>query len=59
MTTGTCPHCARTKRLDRRGLVPTHYLTLIVNTRPLPFLAPGRVRRRCSGSGKPPRRRQP
>jgi hypothetical protein len=56
---GTCTHCAKTKRLDTAGRLPVHYLALPVSRRAVPAVGAGRVRRRCPGSGKPPRRVEP
>jgi hypothetical protein len=53
--TGTCGYCARRKRLDGAGLVVRHMLTIDVSRRAVPAVGAGRVRRRCSGSGWPPR----
>lgn len=33
MSHGTCAYCARTKRLDRHGLVVVHYLTIPVSAK--------------------------
>jgi hypothetical protein len=54
--TGTCAHCARLKRLDAGGLVITHMLAIDVSRRAITTVGAGRVRRRCPGSGKRPRR---
>lgn len=55
IATGTCQHCGRQKRLDERGLVVVHYLAINVSRRAVTAVGAGRVRRRCSGSGRPPR----
>jgi hypothetical protein len=52
----TCTHCARVRKLDQHGLVVTHYLTIPVSRPALKVVGAGRVRRKCSGSGKAPRR---
>lgn len=57
MTAGTCDGCGRVRRLTVDGLVPVHYLTLPVSNRAVRTVGAGRVRRRCPGSGRPPRRR--
>jgi hypothetical protein len=59
LATGTCPYCARRKRLDHAGRLPCHYLTIPVTRRAVPTVGAGRVRRRCPGSGKQPRRVEP
>jgi hypothetical protein len=51
MTTGTCQHCARTKRLNGEGLVPLHMLSIDVSRRAIRAIGTGRVRRRCPDSG--------
>jgi hypothetical protein len=55
VTTGTCDGCARVKRLTDDGLVPVHYLAIDVSRRAITTVGAGRVHRRCSGSGRPPR----
>jgi hypothetical protein len=55
MTYGHCDYCAATKRLDQHGRIVTHYLAIPVTRRAIPSVGPGRVRRRCSGSSRPPR----
>jgi hypothetical protein len=52
---GLCDVCARTRRLDPHGHVATHYLTIPVSARAVRDVGAGQVRRRCPGSGKPPR----
>jgi hypothetical protein len=56
MTAGTCSYCARLKKLDAHGLVVTHYLAISVSRSAVRVVGAGRVRRKCGGSGKPPRR---
>jgi glutaredoxin len=55
MTHGHCDYCARTKRLDQHGRIVVHYLTIPVSAKAIRAVGAGRVRRRCGGSGKPPR----
>jgi hypothetical protein len=55
MTHGLCTYCAQSKRLDAHGLVVTHYLSIPVSAKAIRSVGAGRVRRRCQGSGKPPR----
>jgi hypothetical protein len=57
--TGTCAYCARVKRLDPAGLVVRHLLAIDVSRRAVPHVGAGRVRRRCGGSGRPPRQAPP
>jgi hypothetical protein len=52
---GTYQHCGRHKRLDERGLVVVHMLAIDVSRRAVTAVGAGRVRRRCSGSGRLPR----
>jgi hypothetical protein len=56
---GYCDGCGRLKQLRADGTVPRHYHAITVSRRVVPLLGRGRVRRRCSGSGRPPRRRAP
>lgn len=52
---GTCAYCARQWRLDTRGCLVTHMLRIDVSRRAVRTVGAGRVRRRCPGSGRPPR----
>jgi hypothetical protein len=52
----TCTHCARLKRLDQRGLVVAHYLSIPVSRSAVRYVGAGRKRVKCQGSGKQPRR---
>jgi hypothetical protein len=58
MTVGTCDACRGMKRLTDQGLVPVHYIGIPVSARAVRSVGAGRVRRRCPGSGKAPRRRE-
>jgi hypothetical protein len=53
---GTCAYCARLKRLDGDGLMVVHYIGIPVSRSAVKVVGAGRVRRKCSGSGKAPRR---
>lgn len=53
---GTCSYCARLKKLDHDGLVVAHYIAINVSRSAVRTVGAGRVRRKCSGSGKAPRR---
>jgi glutaredoxin len=55
MTYGHCDYCAATKRLDQHGRIVTHYLSIPVSAKAIRAVGAGRVRRRCSGSGRLPR----
>jgi hypothetical protein len=55
MTHGHCDYCARTKRLDQHGRIVVHFLTIPVSAKAIRAVGAGRVRRRCAGSGRPPR----
>jgi glutaredoxin len=55
MSHGHCDYCARTKRLDQQGRIVVHYLSIPVSAKAIRAVGAGRVRRRCSGSGRPPR----
>jgi hypothetical protein len=56
MNLGLCDACARLRRLTAEGLVPVHYLALPVSVRAIHAAGAARVRRRCPGSLKAPRR---
>jgi hypothetical protein len=56
---GVCDGCAGMKRLTGAGLIPTHYIGIPVSARAVRSVGRGRVKRRCPGSGKAPRRREP
>jgi hypothetical protein len=56
MTIGTCDACRGLKRLTDQGLVPTHYIGIAVSARAVRSVGSGRVKRRCPGSGRRPRR---
>jgi hypothetical protein len=56
LRTRTCAYCARLKRLDGDGLVVVHYLAINVSRSAVRTVGAGRVRRKCGGSGKAPRR---
>jgi hypothetical protein len=55
---GLCDACARLRRLTAEGLVPVHYLALPVSNRAIHTVGAARVRGRCPGSGKAPRRQR-
>jgi hypothetical protein len=59
VTHGHCDYCARTKPLDRHGRIVAHYLTIPVSAKAIRAVGASRVRRRCPGSGKQPRRAEP
>jgi hypothetical protein len=54
-TLGTCDGCGRLKRLTSAGLVVGHFFAIAVSRSAVRTVGAGRVRRRCPGSGKPPR----
>jgi hypothetical protein len=56
VTIGTCDGCAGKKRLRDDGLVPIHMIGIPVSRRAVTSVGKGRVRRRCPGSLKRPRR---
>jgi hypothetical protein len=53
---GTCSFCARLRPVTRGGVIALHYLALDVSARVVPVAGRGRLRRRCPGSHRPPRR---
>jgi hypothetical protein len=59
VTLGICDACARLKRLTIEGALPVHYLAIPVSARAVRTVGAGRVRRRCPGSSRPPRRVEP
>lgn len=56
MSLGVCDGCGGAKRLRDDGLVPIHMLSIPVSARAVRSVGAGRVRRRCPGSLKAPRR---
>jgi hypothetical protein len=54
--TGTCDGCAGTKRLRDDGTIPVHYIGIAVSVRAVRSVGAGKVRRKCPGSGRRPRR---
>lgn len=55
---GTCDGCAGLKRLRGDGTVPVHYIAIPVSVKAIHAAGARRVRRRCPGSGKQPRRQR-
>jgi hypothetical protein len=53
---GICDACAKLKRLDQAGALVLHHVTIRVSAKAIRPAPTDRVRRRCPGSGKPPRR---
>jgi hypothetical protein len=58
VTTAVCDYCGRSRRLTAAGLVERHRVSIPVSASAVPTVGRGRVRPWCSGSGKPPRRRE-
>ncbi len=56
MNLGICAGCAGLKRLREDGTVPIRYVGIPVSVRAVRTVGAGRVRRRCPGSLKRPRR---
>lgn len=56
MTHGLCPDCGRLRRLEGDGALAFHHVSIAVSRRAVRSVGAGRVRRRCPGSGKAPRR---
>jgi hypothetical protein len=56
MNLGICDACARLQRLREDGTVSRHFIAIPVSARAVRSVGAGRVRRRCPGSGKAPRR---
>jgi hypothetical protein len=56
MKLGVCDGCAGLKRLRDDGTIPIHMIGIPVSARAVRTVGAGRVRRRCPGSGKQPRR---
>jgi hypothetical protein len=57
MIAGVCDGCGKLKKLDQAGHVIGHYYAITVSRSAVRTVGAGRVRRRCPGSGRPPRRR--
>lgn len=56
MKVGVCDGCAGLKRLRDDGAVPIHMIGIPISAKAIHSVGARRVRRRCPGSGKPPRR---
>jgi hypothetical protein len=56
---GTCDRCARVKRLTRDGLIVGHVYSLPVSRHAVPTVGAARVKRKCPGSGRLPRKVRP
>jgi hypothetical protein len=56
MNLGLCDACAKLKRLTTEGVLPVHYIGIAVSARAVRSVGAGRVKRRCPGSLKAPRR---
>jgi hypothetical protein len=56
---GICDGCTGLKQLREDGLIPIHHLSIPVSRRAVRTVGRGKVRRRCPGSEKAPRRREP
>jgi hypothetical protein len=54
-----CDWCGKLRKLDASGLVVKHPVSIPVSRSAVPSVGRGKVKRTCSGSGKPPRRREP
>jgi hypothetical protein len=50
-----CPACGGIKHVNGNGLMSRHYVAFDISKRAIHTLGQGRVKRLCSGSGKPPR----
>jgi hypothetical protein len=53
---GLCPNCGGLKRLDEAGVLVFHHYRLDISRRAVKMVGQGRIKRRCPGSGQPPRR---
>jgi hypothetical protein len=56
VTHGVCPNCGALRRLEEDGALSFHHVAISVSRRAVKAVGAGRVRRRCPGSGKAPRR---
>lgn len=57
MNLGTCDGCAGLKRVREDGTIPLHYIGIPVSARAVRSVGAGKVRRKCPGSLKAPRKR--
>lgn len=55
---GVCDWCGKLRQLDHAGMLVRHRISIPVSRAAVPTVGRGRVRPSCSGSGKPPRRRE-
>ena len=55
MSHARCDYCARLKPVDQHGRIVVHFVAIPVSAKAIPAVGAGRVRRKCGGSGKPPR----
>jgi hypothetical protein len=56
VTVGICDGCGGMKRVRDDNTIPIHYVGIPVSRRAVKTVGAGRVRRRCPGSLKRPRR---
>jgi hypothetical protein len=52
----TCDFCRKLRPLTAQGVIGLHYIGLNVSARVVPVVGRGRVKRRCPGSYRRPRR---
>jgi hypothetical protein len=56
MTHGLCAACGALRQLTSEGVLVLHHYQIGVSKRAVKAAGGGRVKRRCPGSGRPPRR---
>jgi hypothetical protein len=56
MTTAVCDWFGKLRQLTADGVMAAHLVSLPVSRAAVASVGRGQVRRRCSGSGRPPRR---
>jgi hypothetical protein len=58
MSLGICPACGALRQLIEGCVLASHQYVIEVSAKAIHAAGSRRVRRRCPGSGQPPRRRE-
>jgi hypothetical protein len=56
MSSGLCPACGKLRQLTAAGELVAHHYSIGVSRKAVKAAGGGRVKRRCPGSGRAPRR---